>query len=288
MLIGAIFPQTEIGDNPTVLRDYAQAVEQMGFNHLVAYDHVLGASVANRPDWGKRYTENDMFHEPFVLFGYLAALTQKLEFVTGVIVLPQRQTALVAKQAVEIDVLSGGRFRLGVGVGWNPVEFEALGEDFSNRGKRSEEQITLLKRLFESRLITFEGKYHTVREAGLNPMPVRRDIPIWIGGSSDITLQRIAHLADGWFPNFRPEPEGRQMVERLRELTIAANRDPKTIGIEAKLRLANGLTPDQLAHEARQWREIGATHIDIDTMGSNFTSLHQHLDALEQAKKAIE
>ena len=285
MLTGAIFPQKEIGADPLVVRDYAQAVEALGFNHLLAYDHVLGASAANRPDWGKRYTDQDMFHEPFVLFGYLAGLTQKLELVTGVIVLPQRQTALVAKQAAEVDILSGARLRLGVGVGWNPVEFEALGEDFTNRGKRSEEQIVLLRRLFEERLITFEGKWHHVHEAGLNPLPAR-SIPIWIGGSSDITLDRVARLGDGWFPNMSPEPEGRRMVERLRELTVAAGRDPGTIGIEAKLKASTG-SLDQLAADAQAWRDIGATHIDIDTMGAGFVSLQEHLNALEQVKQII-
>ncbi|GCE23978.1 hypothetical protein KDK_77780 [Dictyobacter kobayashii] len=198
MQIGVTFPQTEIGADPQVIRDYAQAVEGMGYQHVLIYDHVLGADPTHRPGW-TGYTHTEMFHEPFVLFGYLAALTQ-LELVTGVIILPQRQTALVAKQAAEVDVLSGGKFRLGIGVGWNPVEYEALGTDFSTRGRVVEEQIELLRQLWSKEVVTFKGRYHTVTEAGLSPLPVHRSIPVWIGGSSDSALRRAARIADGWFP----------------------------------------------------------------------------------------
>src|SRR6476469_7813985 len=191
MQIGVVFPQNEIGADPAVICDYAQTAESLGYRHLLAYDHVVGADPTDRPGW-RGYTDKDLFHEPFVLFGYLAGLTQRLEFVPGVIILPQRQTALVAKQATEVDVLTGGgRFRLGVGVGWNPVEYEALGQDFHVRGKRSEEQITLLRLLFSQELVTFEGRWDTVTAAGLNPLPVRRNIPIWLGGSPDAVLERV-------------------------------------------------------------------------------------------------
>src|SRR5947199_252247 len=178
MRVGVVFPQTEIGPDPIVVRDFVQAVEQMGFAHLAIYDHVLGADTSTRPGWRGPYTKDTQFHEPLVLFGYLAALTTSLELVTSIIILPQRQTALVAKQAAEVDVLSGGRMRLGVGLGWNKVEFEALGEDFHNRGKRIEEQIAVLRALWTEPVVDFKGEWHTIPEAGINPMPIQRSIPI--------------------------------------------------------------------------------------------------------------
>ena len=209
MQIGAIFPQTEIGQDPGVIREYAQAVEELGYGHLLAFDHVLGADTSTRPDWRGPYTSKTMFHEPLVLYGYLAAITQRIELVTGIIILPQRQTALVAKQAAEVDVLSGGRLRLGVGIGWNDVEYEALGENFHNRGRRSEEQVELLRELWTKEAVTFEGRWHRVTAAGINPLPVQRPIPLWFGsGPTDAALQRIARLGDGWFPQFRPDDEG--------------------------------------------------------------------------------
>lgn len=285
MRIGVVFPQLEIGADPTVIRDYAQAAEGLGYSHLLAYDHVLGADPADRPGW-RGYTAADQFHEPFVLFGYLAGLTTRLELVTGVIVLPQRQTALVAKQAVEVDVLSGGRLRLGVGVGWNPVEYEALGEDFHNRGKRSEEQITLLRRLFSEGVFSFAGQWHTVTAAGLNPLP-SRSIPIWIGGSPDAVLARVVALGDGWFPQMRPEPEGRAAVDRLRALAEAAGRDPATIGIEARV----GFKDDnyaELVSLARAWRAIGATHLGINTMGAGLPTPADHIAAIARIKHALD
>jgi probable F420-dependent oxidoreductase len=287
MLAGAIFPQLEIGSDPIVIRDYAQAVEDLGFHHLLAYDHVLGASTAHRPDWSGPYTTDSLFHEPFVLFGYLAGLTTRLEFTTGVIILPQRQTALVAKQAAEVDVLSGGRLRLGVGIGWNTVEYEALNEDFHNRGKRIEEQIAVLRRLFHDPIVSFEGQWHQIHEAGLNPLPGRRSIPIWIGGGAEAVLQRVATIGDGWFPQMRPEPEGRQMVEKLRGLVRAAGRDPATIGIEARVSL-KGTTLEQIEALARAWQAIGATHMGVNTMGAGFATVDDHLAALTEVKAILD
>ena len=177
MKVGVVFPQTEIGADPTAVKDYAQASEDLGFSHLLAYDHVLGANPASRPDWRAPYSHLDMFHEPFVLFGYLAGLTQRIELVTGIIILPQRQTVLVAKQAAALDVLSKGRLRLGIGIGWNAVEYEALGEDFKNRGRRSEEQIDVLRKLWTQQLVTYNGQWHKITDAGINPLPVQRPIP---------------------------------------------------------------------------------------------------------------
>src|SRR5690349_9960698 len=235
MRIGAVFPQTEIGADPAGVRAWARAVEEMGYTHILAYDHVLGAGTTTRPGWQGPYSSASSFHEIFTLFGYLAGATQRVGLVTGVVILPQRQTALVAKQAAEVDVLSGGRLRLGVGVGWNAVEYEALNEAFRNRGARSEEQIAVLRALWSDTAISFQGRWHTIDNAGINPLPVQRPIPIWIGGSVDATLERVARIGDGWFPQMGPGPEAAAAVERLRSLTLAAGRQPAAIGVEARL-----------------------------------------------------
>ena len=279
MRLGAIFPQTEIGADPGAIREYVQAVEGLGDRHLATYDHVLGADPTNRPDWRGPYTHRTMFHEPLVLFGYLAALTQRLELVTSILILPQRQTVLVAKQATEIDVLTGGRLRLGVGLGWNEVEYEGLGENFHNRGRREEEQIKLLRALWTGEVVTFEGKWHRVIEAGLNPLPVQRPIPIWMGGGAEAVLRRVALLADGWFPQLRPDDAGRAAIERLREYARAAGRDPTSIGIEPRVNAATG-DPDDWRKVHATWRELGATHLSVNTMGAGFTSVDQHISAL--------
>ncbi|HEX5501192.1 MAG TPA: LLM class F420-dependent oxidoreductase [Thermomicrobiales bacterium] len=286
MRIGAIFPQLEIGTDPALLKDYAQAVEGLGYTHLLAYDHVLGAGTATRPDWRGPYSSASLFHEPFVLFGYLAGLTSRLEFVTGVIILPQRQTALLAKQAAEVDVLSGGRFRLGVGVGWNTVEYEALGENFHDRGARSAEQIRLLRRLFTEEVVDFRGRWHRVDNAGINPLPVQRPIPIWLGGSSEATLKRIARLGDGWFPQRPPDDEARGMLERLRGYTRDAGRDPALIGIEARLSIGQ-VPEDRWAGTVAAWRDLGATHFGVNTMGAGLPSPQAHIDALRRVKAAL-
>lgn len=286
MRIGAIFPQLEIGTDPAMLKDYAQAVEGMGYTHLLAYDHVLGAGTATRPDWRGPYTSASLFHEPFVLFGYLAGLTTQLEFVTGVIILPQRQTVLVAKQAAEVDVLSGGRFRLGVGVGWNRVEYEALGENFHDRGVRSAEQIRLLRRLFTEEIVDFRGRWHRVDNAGINPLPVQRPIPIWLGGGSEATLKRIARLGDGWFPQRPPDDIARGMLEQLHRYAQDAGRDQGQIGIEARLSISQ-VPQDQWAGYVAAWRDLGATHLGVNTMGAGLPSPQAHIDALRRVKDTL-
>ncbi|MBV9710483.1 MAG: LLM class F420-dependent oxidoreductase, partial [Ktedonobacteraceae bacterium] len=250
MQIGVIFPQNEIGVDPVVIRDYAQAAEASGYSHLVAFDHVLGADPTNRPGW-KGYTHKSLFHEPFVLFGYLAALTH-LELVTAVIILPQRQTALVAKQAAEVDILTGGKMRLGVGVGWNPVEYEGLNMDFHTRGRAIEEQIEVLRLLWSEEVITYKGRFHTITEAGINPLPPHR-IPIWTGGGADILLRRTARLADGWFPQGKPDEQMREKLELLRSYIKEAGRDPAAFGIEARINGSDG-TPDDWHRLTESWR----------------------------------
>ncbi|MEO8285421.1 MAG: LLM class F420-dependent oxidoreductase [Chloroflexota bacterium] len=283
MRIGVVFPQTEIGPDPSFVKDYAQTAEALGYKHLLVYDHVLGAGIEHRPDWRGAYTATDQFHEPFVLFGYLAGLTSELELVMGVLVLPQRQTALVAKQAAEVDVLTGGRLRLGVGVGWNAVEYEALGEDFGNRGKRSEEQIELLRALWTEPVINFKGKWHTVTDAGINPLPVQRPIPIWIGGYADSVLRRTARLGDGWFPQMAPNDAAREVIAKLRAYTAEAGRDPDAMGIDARISLKTD-SPDIWRAATEAWRDIGATHLSINTMGAGLSPA-EHIRQIERYAK---
>lgn len=286
MQLGVVFPQTEISADPGVVREYAQAAEDLGYTHLVTYDHVIGADLTNRPDWRGPYHLDTQFHEPFVLFGYLAALTTSLEFVTGVLILPQRQTVLVAKQAIEVDVLSGGRFRLGVGIGWNEVEYQALGEDFHNRGRRSAEQIEVLRALFTQRSVTFNGRWHHIPEAGLLPRPVQERIPIWLGGSSEVVMERIARLGDGWFPQMPPGGRARELMAALRRATAEAGRDWSEIGIEARISIA-GKDPEVWQQEWDGWKELGATHVSVNTMGAGF-SPRDHIDAIRRFKETIQ
>ena len=206
---------------------------------------------------------------------------------TGVIILPQRQTALVAKQTAAVDVLSGGRLRLGIGVGWNAVEYEALGENFHDRGQRSEEQIELMRRLWTEELITFEGRWHKVTDAGINPLPVQRPIPVWFGGRAPQTISRIARMGDGWFPLFPPNDEGRALIEDMREQTSAAGRDPDAIGIESWVSIGRG-SPDDWAAAVDRWRELGATHISVSTMNAGLSSPSEHIDAIRRFKEAVE
>ena len=287
MRIGVVFPQTEIGADPAVVRDYAQTVEGLGYSHLLVYDHVLGASTANRPDWRGPYSAETMFHEPFVLFGYLAGITQRIELVTGVIILPQRQTALVAKQAAEVDILSGGRLRLGVGIGWNEVEYEGLNESFGNRGKRIEEQIEVMRRLWTEPVVDFKGKWHTIPEAGINPLPVQRPIPVWIGGGAEAVLERTGRLGDGWFPQMRPDDRARTAIDKIRAYAVEEGRDPSSIGIEARLNLREG-DPDSWNSQIESWKELGATHIGINTMGMGLDSPRDHIKKIQEIKSLLD
>jgi probable F420-dependent oxidoreductase len=289
MKIGVVFPQTEIGQDPAVIRDYAQAVESMGYTHMLAFDSVVGANPDRPGGWDSPFTYRHAFHEPFVLFGFCAGVTQRIELVTGVVVLPQRQTALVAKQAAAVDVLSGGRLRLGIGVGWNTVEFEALGENIKNRGKRVEEQLEVMRLLWTKELVIYHGQWHRVPDAGINPLPVQRPIPIWMGGDSEVVVRRAARLADGWItlPSFRPGPAGRQTVDRLHRLIKEAGRDPAAFGIEARMALAQ-VPPEERAKEIAAWRAMpGITHLCVNTMGLGLPSPEDHVRTLERFKKDV-
>lgn len=301
MRVGVIFPQIDLGKEPQTVRDYCEAVEELGFDHITCFDQVVGLDMSKRPGLPYVHDYQDVFHEIFVLFGFMAAITKRIELATGVLVLPQRQTALVAKQAAEIDVLSEGRLRLGVGVGIKPDEFGALGESYHDRGKRSEEQMALMRELWKAPLIDFEGKWHRVKAGGLNPLPVQRPIPIWIGGHSERVINRIARLADGWMPNFEPDDFGRQMIEKLHRDCDEIGRDPAEIGIEVTVNVL-GRTPDQWLEDAENWRELGATHLSANTMRevwseekmmwskdprNALTSVDAHVEVLTQYRDVI-
>ncbi len=285
MHLGVIFPQTEIGADPGGIRAYAQAVQDMGFEHLLVYDHVLGADVSAHAGFSGPYTSESMFHEPMVLFGYLAAIAPRLELVTAVIILPQRQTVLAAKQAAEVDVLTGGRFRFGIGIGWNAVEYEGLGEDFHNRGRRFDEQIELMRRLWTEPVLSFEGRYHKITAAGLNPLPVQRPIPLWIGGSAEAAIKRAAEVADGFFPQRPLGGDWSMTMEKFRGWRSAAGRE-STCGIERRIDAGTG-SPDDWQRTASEWRQLGATHLSVNTMSGGLQGVDAHIERLRQAKEAL-
>jgi probable F420-dependent oxidoreductase len=283
--IGAVFPQTELGGDPGAVRAWVQAVTELGYGHIAVYDHVVGADPEVHAGWDRAYTVDTTFHEILVFFGFVAALTP-LELVTSVVILPQRQTVLVAKQAAEIDLLTGGRFRLGVGIGWNPVEFEALGQRFSNRGARFEEQIELMRRLWTEPSLSFDGRYERVTGAGIRPLPVQRPIPVWIGGSVDAALARAGRIADGWFPQVQPGPDLEHAIGVVRDAAAAAGRDPSSIGMEGRVSLT-GLAVDAVAAGVQAWHEAGATHVTINTMGAGNGTVEDHVTALGTVAQAL-
>jgi probable F420-dependent oxidoreductase len=284
MQYGAVFPQTEFGTDPAAIRDYAQAVEALGYTHVLAYDHVLGVD-PNRPGWKGRYSYQDAFLSPFLLFSFMAAVTEKLEFVTGILILPQRQTALVAKQAATLDVLCGGRLRLGVGVGWNEAEYVALGEDFHSRGRRVEAQIGLLRRLWTELLVDYSDEWDTIPNAGINPRPTQQSIPIWIGGDSEPVLRRAARQADGWLPLTRSAEAAEAALGRLDGYLAEAGRTREEVGIEPRMNLTDG--PDAWAQAAGAWEAIGATHLSVNTMGGGLATPQAHVDALKRFAEVV-
>lgn len=276
-----------------MIRDYAQTAESLGYHHILTYDHVLGANVTARRGWRGPYTQEHMFHEPFVLFGHLAACTRQIELVTGILILPQRQTALVAKQAAAVDVLSGGRLRFGIGVGWNDVEYEALGADFRTRGARVEEQIEVLRTLWTQPSVSFHGRWHHIPDAGINPLPVQRPIPLWMGGESAVVLRRSARLADGWIssrgiqapPDRAAAPSREEQVGRLRRHLAKAGRDAATFGIEGRIGVRES-GPDGWRQQVEQWRSLGATHVGVDTMRAGLSGPQAHIDAIRRFHEA--
>ena len=277
MRIGVVFPQTEVGPTVGAVRTYGTGVEDLGYQHVLAYDHVVGADPEAHAPWTGPYDVDTQFHEPFVLFGFLAGCTS-LELVTGITILPQRPTVLVAKQAAEVDLLARGGFRLGVGVGWNPVEYEALGQSFASRGRRIEEQVALLRRLWTERSVTFAGEFETVTAAGIAPLPVQRPIPVWFGGMSTPAYERMGRMADGWLPMVQPGPtldEARSVIARAAEAT---GRDPDRIGMEGRVDWRGDL--DDTLGRIEAWRAAGATHLTVNTMGAGLGTVDAHLEVL--------
>ena len=292
MKTGVVFPQTEIGADPAAVRDYGQAVEGLGYSHMMAYDHVIGADTSHHENWQGSYTAESMFHEPFVLFGYLAGVTTTLELGTAVLILSQRQTALVAKQAAEVDLLTGGRLRLGVGVGWNHVEYEALNQDFSNRGSRYAEQITLLREFWTKDTVGFEGKYHKVDHAGVNPQPVQRPIPIWMGAvgpgmpvGPHRVLRRVGRLADGYFPLCEAGDTARTLIETVKRYAQEAGRNPDDLKIEGRIELTG--TPEDWQTQLLAWEALGADLVSIGTARAPFHTPHEHIQAIKTFKEII-
>lgn len=284
--IGVVFPQTEFGSDPGAVREYAETVEGLGYNHIAAYDHVLGANPQRPGGWRGPYTYESSFIEPFLLFTYMAAFTRKVVLATNVLILPQRQTALVAKQAATLDVLSGGRMLLGVGLGWNEVEYVALNEEFHTRGRRIEEQVEVLRRLWTDPLVTFSGRWHTIPDAGIKPLPIQRPIPIWFGGSVEAAVRRAARLGDGWMCNFRNPSDARPAVEKLYRFLDEAGRDRARFGIEARIPYGEG-NPETWHALIGEWQVLGATMFSLNTMGQGFDSPKAHMEAVRKFAAAV-
>ncbi|HET7010695.1 MAG TPA: LLM class F420-dependent oxidoreductase [Anaerolineales bacterium] len=287
MNFGVVYPQTDHPTDPTSVRDYAQAVEGMGFTHVVAYEHVLGANPERPGGWKGPYDYKASFLEPFLLYTYMAAHTSRLGFFTGILVLPQRQTALVAKHAATLDVLSGGRLRLGVGNGWNSVEYVALGENFHTRGRRIEEQVEVLRLLWTRPLVTYHGRWHHIEDAGLNPLPLQQPIPLWFGGHDDRVLRRAARLGDGWAPSYRTLADARPALDTWEAYLEEAGRKRDDIGLEVRLPYGEG-KPQVWAARVEEWRGAGATHLGFNTLGAGFTTTKEHLDALRRFAEVVQ
>ena len=293
MRLGVNLPTVDIGGDPVVVREYAQTAEDLGYDHLTLADHVLGVNIANLPDWGDRNTSEDYFHDPFVLFAYLSACTSKIEFNTGVLILPQRQTALVAKQCTSLDILSNQRFRFGVGIGWNKAEYIALNESFSNRGKRSVEQIKVLKELWAQKHVEIEGRWHQMSNIGINPLPKKKSIPLWIGGHQEVTLQRVAEYGDGWIMlAYGPGDKAQDNFKLLREYVAKTGRRPEDVGIEVWT--SSSGTPDSWRREIEFWQEAGVTHICLNNSFSRYhhkpildRSISGHLAAMTKYREAV-
>lgn len=285
MKIGAVIPHHEIGDDPGAIRDYAQGAEQLGIDHLMIYDHVMGADRDRPGGFEGPYDKDVAFHEPFVLFGFLAACTRRVDLVTAVLILPQRQTVLVAKQAAEVAILSGNRLKLGVGVGWNELEYQALDQDFGTRGRRQAEQVELMRRLWTEDAFSFEGEFHTIDHSSILPRP-SAPIPVLFGGSAPAVLERCARLGDGWMPLGSPSDKVVARIARLRELRAEAGRDWDDFSIYAQAQYAGGDAERWAAHAAK-WSELGATHLAVATHRAEETDVDGHLARIAEYQSAV-
>src|SRR3954451_10659416 len=291
MELGALLPLGDIGGDPAALREYAQAAQSVGYDFIEAPDHVMGQNPAGASA-GERVADG-LYHDPFVLFGYLAGVCPKLGFSTGVLILPQRQTVLVAKQAACLDVLCGGRFRLGIGVGWNEVEFVGLNEDFRNRGRRSEEQVELMQALWAEPHMNFKGRWHTIEDAGINPRPALGKVPLWYGGHAEATLRRVVRYGDGWMPlAYGPGDQARAAFDRLRHMAENAGRDPATIGLDTRVSAAGD--EEKWREDVRFWKSCGVTHLTLATYYESGHlrriaghTLSDHIDAMRWYWEAV-
>ena len=292
MKLGVTYPQNIIGGDPTIVRDFAQTAEGLGYSHLVAYDHVVGVNPAAYPDWKGPYTSVDLFHDPFTLFSYIAGITEKIELSPQIVILPQRQAVLVAKQAASLDVLSGGRLRLGVGIGWNKVEYIAMGEYFHDRGKRSEEQIAVMRALWAEPHVVFEGEHHMIPDAGINPLPTE-PLEVWIGGGANATYDRIGRMGDGWLNIYVSPDKIQPALDKIQASAEQAGRDASKIGLDCWTGMGTG-GPDDWRADIETWRNLGATHITINTVFNRGhikpiegTDVATHLKAIERYMEAV-
>ena len=283
MQISAWFPTRDIGTDPVRIRDWAQAAEELGYDHIEVPDHVFGATA--RDGWSPRYNEQDPFHETFVTLGFLAGVTTTIGLASGVLILPQRQTGVVAKQATQVDILSGGRLRLGVGVGWNHVEYEALNEDWKSRGTRQREQVEVLKKLWCDDLVTYQGRFHQFTEVNITPRPVQRPIPVWFGGSSDAVVKRAAQIGDGWMPIMAPDHEAEAKLEQLRNHLSDCGRDPSAFGIEGWLRMDKA-DPDEWSVAVEGWRKLGADIVMLYPM-YRIPNFDDQIETLRRFKEVV-
>jgi probable F420-dependent oxidoreductase len=310
MKIGVIYPQTEFGTDTGALKEWTQGAEQLGLSHITAFDHVINANSASRPGWNPPYDLESQFYEPLALFCFMAGITGTIGFLTSILILPQRQTVLVAKQAACLDVLCGGRLRLGVGTGWNHVEYEALNVPFGERGEIFDDQIGVLRELWTKPAITLKTPYHAITDAGINPLPVQRPIPLWFGGGSpspfgihpnmEKVTRRIARLGDGWLlPGFAPfsrddlrtrggapNEDAVEIIERFRGYVREYGRNPAKVGIEVTINTSRENQATWI-DTAKFWQNLDVNYLSINTMFDGLRGCEQHLRRLEEAAKAI-
>ncbi|HIF71891.1 MAG TPA: LLM class F420-dependent oxidoreductase [Dehalococcoidia bacterium] len=288
MDIGIVFPQMEISADRGGVKAFGQAAESLGFTHISSFDHVIGANLENRPDWKMmNYTLASEFQEPLVLFGFLSGVTESLGFSTSIMILPQRQTVLVAKQAATVDILCEGRFRLGIGTGWNEIEYESLNEDFKSRGKRSEEQIEVMRALWSNKPVDYKGEWHSIPDAGIAPLPIQQPIPVWLGGgATNVVLRRIARISDGWMPQWQPNDESLAELERVHGMARDFGRNPSDIGLDGRLPL-RAENSDAWAEGSAAWEAAGATHMSIVTMNDGLKGADAHIRRLEEFRSAV-
>ena len=285
MEIGAVFPHNEIGTDPQAIKDYAQGVEELGVTHLLIYDHVLDADRDRPGGFEGPYDKDVAFHEPFTTFAFIAAVTKKLDMITTVMILPQRQTVLVAKQAAELAILSNNRFKLGIGVGWNTVEYTGLNENFKNRGKRQEEQVELMRLLWESEVLEYKGDYHHIDKASINPRP-SKSVPIWFGGGAPQLIERCADLGDGWIPLMGPNEAARKTLAAIKEKRKSKGLDWDNFGVQAQAQYAGG-DAERWNKHAEKWRNLGASHLAIATHNAEPTNVDGHLGRIKEYLNAV-